>query len=156
MKAGPYAPPKSEVRDVQPAPPGFRVRTKTLYSGMLLILIVVALFLRDMLLRGFAPPSAAVAAVLAVAIVTLPLRRILFRSSGPTPWWWDVLLYALVAAYVFGAILDNAILLFIGFVPVTIMTAVFLAALWWVEAKYPVRAYSSARAIIFVPRDVVG
>jgi len=147
----PYAAPKSKVDDVAPAPPKYILRTKWFYLGLLVFLVVITLWLFQDL------PLPALALIWGLAIGALvsvnPMQMLFARRRAVAPWWWNIVFYSIVGGWLGGAVFDDEFIIAVGLVAMLAFMALSTVGAFWVEARYKVRAYSTAFGVGFVGED---
>jgi len=88
--------------------------------------------------------------VIGMAISIVPLRAILVRRAGSSPWWWDALFWSVVGTAVLGASIDEPVIMLMGLSASLLFVAAIAFGTWLIEARYGVRTYSKARGFVFV------
>jgi|SRR5687768_742089 len=150
MQPGPYAAPKSQVRDVLPEPARHWVRTKWLYLFLLALWSFLLFQMRDLLLPALSLLTVGPGLMLAALLSIAPVQAIAARRSGSAPWWWDVLFCCAIGTGLVGTVVDDPALQIIGFLPLVITLSAILLGSWLIEIRYPVRVYSKVRSFVFV------
>ena len=149
MDRDPYAAPKSNVRDVSPAPARHWIRTKWLYLSLVPLLLYAMLVLWEVFQSATAATLAA-GLGLAVLISISPAQALLARRSGSSPWWWDVLFCCLIGTALAGSFVDDPLLIIVGVIPFFALVGATVVLTWVIEARHGVRIYSKARGVVFV------
>jgi len=153
MDRDPYAPPKSEVKDLRPEAPSYRVRTKWLFLLSLPFLVLTLIDMKDALLPALTTWTLVASVALTISLVIWPLRAIAARRAGPWPLWWSILGGLVLGMAFFGLIADDPTFVLLGVPPLVALSAVFVTAIWVIEARYSLRVYSTGRGLVFIPSN---
>jgi hypothetical protein len=152
MSRLPYAPPKSVVADVVPTAPWHWARTKWLYLALLSMLACV-MFLAIGEVPGFNLLTIACGLALGALLLVIPIRQLFALRTSNAPWWWDAMLWGVIAVAVLGAAIQEHGLVVIGLVAFAVLVTGIALVTWFVELRHGVRVYSSARGVVFVGVD---
>jgi hypothetical protein len=147
---GPYAAPKAAVSDVLPQAASHWIRTKWFYLLVFGFASFVILDTSNVWLPSLGMVSLAAGWTLALLLAFSPLKLIAARRSMALPWWSEVLLCAAIAMALGGALLDDPVLLIIGWLPAWAVMGAITVALWITEALHPVKIYTKGRQFVFV------
>ncbi len=151
MDRGPYAPPTSHVTDVLPVAARYWIRAKWLYLSSVGFLSFVIWYAQEMLVPAFTLMASVCGLTMGVVLIILPIQAILACRSGNLPWWWDALFWAsVVGVTLFGCVIDEPALMVVGLLSSMVLAAGMTWAIWLVEFRHPVRAYSKGRGVVFI------
>ena len=153
MAENPYAPPKSEVKDLVPPRPGRWGRAAWVHLPVFFALVLIVYAERAVLAAGLTVTSVVAAAILGGGLLYHPVRALSALSDKAPPWWWDVLYYATVLSFVFGLLIEDPGLVVAGAMPTFANNGVIGVMALVIEKRRNVRVYLSGRRYLFVRED---
>jgi hypothetical protein len=126
------------------------VRARWLHLAGLILTLLVAWFLGPMLAPAVSAATLVAAIGLAGAFCSLPLRRLVRRADFVAPWWWDLLYFASIAAFLWAALVGDPDGMLVLGMPAVAVNVLLCAAVWVIEYRHPIRIYTTGRRYVFV------
>ena len=147
----PYEPPAATVADAPSLASSRGVRAKWLYLGI--AFPVTLLYVYIVGISRLTPAIAAAVAALSLLLLYFPLRRLFSLDSAPGPRWFSGLVYAIVAANLYGALANHAPLFLSTGIAFALMCLGIALAIAFVERRHGVLVYAQGRRFAFVPSE---